>query len=166
MTGGGAAAIPLPFDDKVGPNKRASPYLGRFHSSNKDRNGILLHEGGTWRADAQVTLDAGIGSAFVQLYLSLWDKQTRTMVSESRFDTQGVTGRLVSSTISKTFVIERKPENVDRYVVCRSMANSGSYWPVKGGDRWSYLSVNRWDLDGSGRMPGTGDATDNGGTYT
>lgn len=163
ITGGGSGATPIPFDDYLGQYKNASPYKGKFTPSSKDRHGILLEAPGTWQADGRITMGPGNGVVNVELYLSLWDLQTRTLASEGFLSTSTPPsgGLWKSDTLMQSFIV---PEG-GRYVVCFSIAHGGAWWPLKGGDRFSRLSVSRWDIDGGGRMGGTGDATQNGGSY-
>ncbi|WP_237168662.1 hypothetical protein [Prescottella equi] len=172
VNGGGqnGFARALPFDSRVGPYKNASPYFGYFHGSNVERHGILIEKAGTWRLDAQVTtagrsaIDAGVPA---QIYLSVWDRRTRTLYSERKFDAS-LEYKAVSNTISHTVVIPEK-DNAGRVlpgqlVACVSFGHGQSRWWVLGGDRSSGLSVNRWDLDASG----PGNSTDiplDGGNY-
>lgn len=163
MTGG--QAVPIPFDDQLGPNKRAQPYKGIFTSSNKQRCGILLEDAGTWDARARVTIGDGtvIGNNGAQLYLSLWNKDTRELLSEASFNTFIGGGRR-TVTIIETFVVP--PELAGKAVVCCTFAHPGQLWSIVGGDRPSRLSVNRWDIETEGgRIPGTGGDAPSGGTY-
>ncbi|NKV95327.1 hypothetical protein GS938_20065 [Rhodococcus hoagii] len=167
VNGGGlnGFARAIPFDTPMGPEpKNASPFKGLFHGSGDERYGILIEKPGTWRLDAQVTtdgkgsLDAGIPA---QIYLSAWNKDTRRLYSERRFDAT-LEYIKVSNTISHTIVV---PEALaGKIVVCVSFAHGQGRWMVLGGDRWSGLSVNRWDLDASGPGNDTRDPVD-GGNY-
>lgn len=150
----------MPFDSEVGEGKNAVPYYGYFHGTNDRRYGILLQASGTWRLDAQVTPDAVTGQKPAQFYLSAWNKDTRTVYSERRFDTVILANRL-SNTIAHTVIVP--PELAGKLVVCVSFATSGS-WPVLGGDRWSGLSVNRWDLNSGGNQNNPNEPV-NGGNY-
>lgn len=150
----------MPFDTQIGPNKNARPFYGLFHGSGDQRYGILIEAPGTWRLDTQVTPDAISGQKPVQLYLSAWNRDTRTVYSERRFDTVILANKL-SNTISHTVVVP--PEKAGKLVVCVSFATSGS-WPVLGGDRWSGLSVNRWDLSSGGNRNDPSEPI-NGGNY-
>lgn len=165
VAGGGNSATPIPFDDHLGQFKNARPYKGRFTPSNKERHGILLEAPGTWQADTRVTAGpAGplSGGTKMEVYLSLWDLETRSLASEGMHATSTVSGGgWRSNTVMQSFIV---PE-ANRYVVCSSVAHGALWWPILGGDRLSRLSVSRWDIDGGGRMGGTGDATENGGNY-
>jgi hypothetical protein len=161
LTGGGNSATPIPFDDHLGQYKNASPYKGKFTPSNKERYGILLEAEGTWQADARVTTGPGNSVVNAELYLSLWDLKTRSLASEGFLATATTSGGMWrSNTVMQSFIV---PE-ADRYVVCCSIAHGALWWPVKGGDRYSRLSVSRWDVDGKGRMGGTGEPQ-SGGNY-
>ncbi|NKS11957.1 hypothetical protein GS580_27860 [Rhodococcus hoagii] len=150
----------LPFDSQIGPNKNARHIFDFFHGTGDRRHGILLEAPGTWRLDTQVTPDALTGQKPVQLYLSAWNKETKTVYSERRFDTVILSNKL-SNTISHTVVVP--PELAGKLVVCVSFATSGG-WPVLGGDRWSGLSVNRWDQDSGGNRNNPNEPVD-GGNY-
>lgn len=155
----GGQATPIPYDSRIGPKKNAEPFQGAFTTSSKLRRGILITAPGTWDARARVTTSGGSGSNNAQLYLSLWHKDTKTLLSEARFDT--FIGDRRSNTIIETFVIP--PELAGKVVVCCTFAHPGFWWSVIGGDRASRLSVSRWDIDSSGRIPtNTGDAPDAG----
>jgi len=161
VNGGGlnGFARALPFDSEPVPHKNAKPYYGLFHGSGDNRHGILIEAAGTWRFDAHITL-AGqsisllYGEAPAQLWLTAWRKSTRTVYSERRCDI-GLAINNLSHTIAHTVVVA--PEDAGDIVVCVSFGHGQGRWTVLGGDRWSSLSVNRWDLrtDGGSSVPGT-----------
>ncbi|NKZ81014.1 hypothetical protein GS982_01230 [Rhodococcus hoagii] len=136
----------LPLNVTIGIPKNAAPIYDYFHGSNDKRNGILLQAAGTWRLDAQVTVQgsASAGDGWpAQAYLSVWDKRTKSLYSERRFDIE-TSYYQTSHTISHTVIIE--PSMANNAVACVSW---GATRPLKiyGGDRYSALSVNRWDLN-------------------
>ncbi|NKT62886.1 hypothetical protein GS784_06645 [Rhodococcus hoagii] len=117
----------MPFDTQIGPNKNARPFYGLFHGSGDQRYGILIEAPGTWRLDTQVTPDAISGQKPVQLYLSAWNRDTRTVYSERRFDTVILANKL-SNTISHTVVVplrRREARCVREFRDVRQLACSG-----------------------------------------
>ncbi|MDV6267088.1 hypothetical protein [Rhodococcus globerulus] len=164
VQGGGlnGFARALPFNSVMGPDpKNASHFYGRFHGTGDDRHGILLEKQGTWRLDTRVTIRGGATEQLGNLFLTAWNRDTKTIYSEAPYATRVYT---TDRTHAFHHTIIVPPELAGKIVVCTSLGHESFRRTVLGGDRFSSLSVNRWDLDSSGVAPDPGDVG-NGGDY-
>lgn len=143
VTGG----VPPHFDTQIGPAKHAAPYGGA---------GIKILAPGTWRIDTQVTVRGAFtvgGWARLKMEILVFDKHGVVPFSKKTYFNE-VVGYHRTHTMSHTVVLPEEMFAIDHngvitngpLVLVALWQNRGGGTTIVGGDQYSFLSVNRWDL--------------------
>lgn len=137
------------FDQRIGPTKNAHAGDIVLGGGAITARGIIFEKKGTWRIDAMVTSHGSFtvgGWAAFMMEITVIDMETKRLYSQKMLYNEVVEWHR-TYTLSHTAII---PED-GRYGVVvgiRHARNGAIEFPK--GDNFSFLSVNRWDIDTGG----------------